>query len=357
MGTFRTHGNHSLVIGVLLLALISGGVACSSSPSIRTDAPAAETAPSGGSFTHYEIEPSGGDDSDGIQRVLDEGSDLRLAPGRYVIESTLELRSGTRIEGYGAVLFMPPFESSSGQALIDASETEDVQIEGLTLRSEHGSNLSYIVGILAEDAKELRLADIRTEQLFFGIRLSDSADVTVDGLRSREDLQTLTVSGVDRGNFSDVDSECLVYGNSHNLYLERDNHNLVFDGVRVAGGGGYSLHLYHISSQTSSDITFRNVVLDDPTQGIVVWGYEDVTFEDVSGSVEEGDGAIMLNTLNGFTLRGFELSGGRSAVAVYNSPSGPVRNVNLLDGVYHQRQLIVNEDNVTNLVIEDVTGG
>jgi len=146
-------------------------------------------------------------DSNAFQAAIDaawSGATVVVPPATYRLDSTVHLKSGVTLAGPGAVLDMPRYDSSDGRVILDASDTSNASVLGLTLRSEHGPDYSNIVGVLARDSSGLSLLDLQTENLKFDIRLKSSSNVNVADWVSRGDVQSLTASGVSRGSFANV---------------------------------------------------------------------------------------------------------------------------------------------------------
>ena len=65
-----------------------------------------------------------------IQAVLDRGGEIKLQPGRYVVEKTLRLRSDTRLDARGAELVMADGPRKRGDFLMQCSDAENVTVTG-----------------------------------------------------------------------------------------------------------------------------------------------------------------------------------------------------------------------------------
>ena len=301
------------------------------------------------------------DDTSAFEAALgaaSPGSTVVVPAATYRIEGTLSLQSGVTLSGAGAVLYMP--DRLSKTALLDVDGTTGVSIIGLTLRSDSATGVLGIAGT-GDGAVNLTIRDLRTENLYTGLKLGcggASSGLNVQNWVGRGDCQSLLIGNVKGGTLTnlDFDGRGTVTGN-HNIYLERGNSDLTFDTLRLAGGNGYSLHLYMDSTLTSDRgkrITFRHVRLDGPTRGVVVERYDDVTLEDVVGETHEGEGPIVLGMLSGFTVDGFDLAG--RDVCIYVSPEhGMVGRVKVLNGVFHQPDLFANGGSVDGLVVDNVT--
>lgn len=302
------------------------------------------------------------DDAPAFQAALDEarpGWTVVAPPATYLIGSTLEVGSAVTLEGRGATLHMPDQSVTSG--LLDVDGTSGVAIVGLTLRADAPE--SGVIGIagVVEGADHLSVRDLRTENLEYGMKLGSSgssAGLSVRNWTARGDSQSLYLGNVTGGVLTGLDLECAAESgaNNHNVYLEKGNADLTFDTLRLAGGGGYSLHLY-MDSTADRDrgrrITFRNVHLDGPTQGVVVERYDGVTFTDLTGSVADGFAFFVMYDTTDVTVEGFDVAGAPHAFLA-DDRDGPVSGVTLRNGIYHQPNLLGDEAAITGLVLENV---
>ncbi len=289
--------------------------------------------------------------------AVSSGGTVFVPAATYRIESTVGLKSGMTLSGAEAVLYMP--DRTRKTALLDVDGTTGVVIVGLTLRSDSATGVLGIAATVS-GATNLTIRDLRTENLYTGVKLGcggASSGLTVQNWVGRGDCQSLLIGNVRGGTLTNLDFDCRATTNNHNIYLERGNTDLTFDTVRLAGGNGYSLHLY-MDSTAASDrgkrISFRHVRLDGPTRGVVVERYDDVTLEDVAGETRDGEAPIVLNMLNGFTVDGFDLAG--RPVCIYVSPDdGTISSVKVLNGVFHQPDLFANGGSVDGLIVDNVS--
>jgi len=297
------------------------------------------------------------DDTSAFEAALgaaSPGSTVVVPAATYRIEGTLSLQSGVTLSGAGAVLYMP--DRSSTTALLDVDGTTGVSIIGLTLRSDTATSVQGIAGT-GDGAVNLTIRDLRTENLYTGLKLGcggASSGLNVQNWVGRGDCQSLLIGNVKGGTLTnlDFDGRGTVTGN-HNIYLERGNSDLTFDTLRLAGGNGYSLHLYMDSTLTSDRgkrITFRHVRLDGPNKGVVVERYDDVAFYDLNGSTVASDAFFVIYTMTNLTVDGFDVAGTPSAFLASNS-NGPISGVTLRNGVYHQPTLLSNGQVVAGLVV------
>jgi hypothetical protein len=303
------------------------------------------------------------DDSAAFQAALDgagAGNAVFVPPATYRIDETLHTRDSVTLSGPGASLYMPAQEDD--ETLLDVDGTAGVGIVGLRLLSDDEVATNVIgIGGVDQGAADLEVRDLRTENLRYGIKLGSSGVTTnlaVENWVGRDDVQSLYLGNVRGGTLTNLDIDCRPATNNHNVYLEEGNTDLVFDTLRLAGGDGYSLHLYKDSTSPSlrgRRISFVHVRLDSPRQGIVVWGYDEVSFKDVTGNVLEGGAAVMLNTLSDLTFDGFDLAGREACFKVYDDAKGSISDVEIRNGVYHQPELIAHEERVDGLVVQNVT--
>ncbi|MCJ7796541.1 MAG: S-layer homology domain-containing protein, partial [Thermoleophilia bacterium] len=308
------------------------------------------------------------DDAAAFQAALSAapaGSTVVVPPATYRIGSTVDLKSGVTLSGPGATLYMPG--QSSTTALLDVDGTTGVQIVGLRLRSDPvttmGRSGSYVIGIcgVSEGASDLTVRDLATENLKYGMKLGSSGAsyrLTVQNWVGRGDTQSLFLGSVKGGTLTNLDFDCRTSSDlDHNIYLESGNTDLVFDTVRLAGGTGYSLHLYMDSTATADRgqrITFRHVRLDSPNQGVVVERYDGVTFEDLTGSTIASDAFFVIYTMTNLSVDGFDVAGTPYAFLADNG-NGSISGVTIRNGVYRQPRLLGGENLVSGLLLENTS--
>ena len=293
------------------------------------------------------------------------GSTVVVPPATYLIEDTVTIADEVMLYGPGATLYMP------GQGhdcmLLDVDGTAGAGIVGLRLRSDavttNGRNGSYVIGIggVSKGASDLTVRDLVTENLKYGMKLGSSGTsyrLMVQNWVGRGDTQSLYLGSVKGGTLTNLDFDCRNSSDlDHNIYLELGNADLVFDTVRLAGGTGYSLHLY-MDSTASADrgqrITFRHVRLDSPNQGVVVERYDGVTFEDLTGSTVASDAFFVIYTMTNLSVDGFDVAGTPYAFLADND-NGPISGVTLRNGVFRQPKLLGNGSAVSGLVVDSMT--
>ncbi len=298
------------------------------------------------------------DDTQAFKAALSaasSGSTVVVPAATYRILGTLDLQSGETLSGPGAVLYMP--DRSSTTALLDVDGTTGVVIIGLTLRSDSATS---VIGIAAtgDGAVNLTIRDLRTENLYTGVKLGcggASSGLNVQNWVGRGDCQSLLMGNVKGGTLTNLDFDARNMTGNHNIYLERGNSDLTFDTVRLAGGNGYSLHLY-MDSTAASDrgkrISFNHVRLDGPNKGVVVERYDNVAFYDLTGSTVASDAFFVIYTMTNLAVDGFDVAGTPNAFLA-STKNGPISGVTIRNGVYHQPTLLNNGQAVSGLVVEN----
>jgi hypothetical protein len=289
------------------------------------------------------------------------GDTVQVPPATYRIQDTLKPPSGVTLAGSGATLHMP--DKGSTDILLDVDGTSGITLSGLSLRSDSVNGGVIGIGAVSEGAQNLTVQNLETRNLYYGMKLGSSGssrNLQVRGWVGRGDSQSLYMGNVRGGSLSNLDFACYTSAswNNHNIYLEKGNQDLAFSDVRLAGGSGYSLHLYHGSSAQSDwgrNISFRRLHLANPVEGVVVERYDGVSFSDLTGSAQDSQAFFVIYTMSNLTVDGFQVAG-TPAAFLASTKNGPITNVTLRDGTYSQPELLKNSGQVTGLVVTGVQG-
>lgn len=291
------------------------------------------------------------------------GGAVLVPPATYRVDSSIKMKNGVALSGYGAILYMPP--KSSDTYLLDVNSTSGVKITGLKLRSDFVSPHSYIHGINAGNtgASDLVVQDIQTENLKAGMKLGTggpSNRLTINNWTCRNDFQCLFLANVKGGTITNLDLSARTDATKleHDIYLERLNSDLIFENIRMSGSVGYALQMYHSSGaeNNSKRMTFRHLRLDSPNQGIVAVGYDDIKFEDLignaTGSILPAGAFFIFKDITNLSVDGFEVAGTSPAFSVYSGATAS--NVSLTNGKFHQAKLIGYETSITSYTASSV---
>ena len=269
-----------------------------------------------------------------IQQAIDSASvvsgTVTIPAGTFVVNSMLNLRSNVSIVG------------TPGQSIISASFSgwmfwgsglQNVSFNGLTFQGP--GSFSSTSAIQLAGPVNCQFTNLVFEDLSFGLKLGsgpESSGLLVDNIVARRCAQPLFVANVSDSTFSNLDIQADALANSldQGIYLERGNHNLTFQNVKVAGGGGYCLQLYTESGE-SDTLTFDGLTLDATTgrYPLVIWGYSNVNFKNVTMINSPGATAPCVRlsgTASNVLFDGFTAQGGTSLAAPYaeETPQGIV---------------------------------
>lgn len=126
-----------------------------------------------------QLMPSGGDDTQAIRDALARSSRVRLGPGVFTISDVVVLGIGQALAGCGphrTTLHMPV---RNGDALVSLSGTN--VLEEVTLAGPRWST-SFIAGVKATTVADLRLRQLRIEEVETGISLTGVERAEISGI-------------------------------------------------------------------------------------------------------------------------------------------------------------------------------
>ncbi len=292
------------------------------------------------------------------------GKTIGVPAGTYKISSTIDVKSGITLIGESSALYMPPKGSST--AILDVGGTNNVSISGIKLISDSTNEYtdSLVVGInSSEGLSDLTITNLRTENLHKGIKIGSgptSYRIFINGWTSVGDDQSLYLANVSNSTFNNLNLNCFTRSfyesgyKNHVIYLERGNDGLTFNNIRVSGGTGQSIHMYHESTVNSKNIAFNHLVLNNPNSGIVVKRYNNVTFSDLVGSISSAVGEqefFVAELADNIKIDGFNVAGG--SAALYSN--GSLTNVTMVNGTYHQSKFVQNQVSIIGFTTYNVT--
>jgi hypothetical protein len=217
-------------------------------------------------------------------------------------------------------------------------------------------------GLLGTGLQGASIQNVRTENAWTGIKLGSgelSSGIELEGFSSQNDVQSLFLANVSDSSFRDLDlsvDSSGSYGRNHAIYLERGNSRLSFHNVRLRGGQGQALHLYHESGAagTGRDILFDGLDIVSASGPIVIYGYERVTIRNarVTGGADRP--IVQLGPeVRDLVIENVEAWGGSSFLGVTDGADG-VQGVTLRNITYHGDELVYNRSKIDGLALENV---
>ncbi|MCL4368171.1 MAG: hypothetical protein M1337_03210, partial [Actinobacteria bacterium] len=298
-------------------------------------------------------------DAPAIQQAIDAaaaaGGTVSIPSGTYLVNSTLNLRSGSSVVGTAGqtVLTMPA--KSSTTFILSGTSLANVTLDGLTLRaSAYTDNVSgvYLVG-----AKNSQARNLRFENLVYGLKLGSGpigSGWVVDNIVARNTRTPLYASHITDSTFSNMDLEGAGTNTlDHAIYLNEQMQRVTFTNLTLTKGAGYALQLYISSGGTSSGLTFTNVTLDASNGRyplVIGGGWSNVTFNGVtmkSARTDQADAKVY--GISNLLMNGISASGGSALI------EGSGDGVTLENGNYDGPR--INASTITNLVVQNVTLG
>jgi hypothetical protein len=301
-----------------------------------------------------QMKADGTGDYEGLEDAaawVRRGATINLAAGAYSVDGPLDLKSGVNVQGGGVdetVLSMAAESSPTG--LLTGQDVQGLAIRDLTITSPAASG--SVFALWFSDYSDVTIERVKVLNCMYALK----ADIRGTGLVVRDFTARacgqIYISNLTGGLFERLDLEMVSdrFTDSalHALYIAANNHNLVFNTVRAAGGSGWTVQLYH-SGSPSTDISFHGLTVEGRVAVVVGDGFSNVSFENVIATATTGDAPVFDISDGPVSVDGFVASGGAALVGGETSKTVTFRN-----GVYSGPRLIVDPANLPNLVLENV---
>jgi hypothetical protein len=258
-----------------------------------------------------------------------EGGSVIIPEGEYTIGASLMLKDGMTIRGEGVgktILTMGA--QSQPTALIGGDGVAGVTISDLILSSP--SPAGNVFGIWISNHSGVYIERVRIQGCAYGLKVDTRGeDLSVRDFMTRGCGQNY-ISNLQRGTFENLDLEAVTERlasdmTSHTLYLASNNHQLHFKNLRVAGGSGWTLHMYCPDQLPSDDISFEGLIVEG-RWAVVAVNFGNVTFTDVNAGASMNDHPVFEFSGGPLDVDGFRASGGSSLVRAYAAQGVSLRN-------------------------------
>lgn len=222
-------------------------------------------------------------------------------------------------------------------------------------------------GLLGSGFSSVSLSNLTIENVRYGMKIgsgSQATGLTATGILARNVNQAIFAANLSNSTFTGLNFTSAIspFGTkNHVIYLERGNHNLTFNNVKLRGGFGQSLHLYswEARSDPSDHITFNGLdIVNDYTSPIIIsGGYDTVIIKNLKATAPSGVPVISFyGDAKNIVIDGFEAWGGSSLLGS-GSPSEHAVNVTIKNGIYHGTKIDGSGGKIDNLTIENVGSG
>lgn len=273
------------------------------------------------------------DDTSAIQKAIDDSSSKGLvltfpkASVYYKVTGTIIIKENTDIMGEEAILFMPPQkEVTTLFYSLPSNIVSNVTISGLIIKSSNeidgsgfykGSKISNVQGIFLRGVSNLLIEHVKMENLYVGLKLGPTDSNEKNDNIMINDLQIISsrtpVLMSFTNNFVMRNSVLDAHGGKdqrlHSLYLDSANKNLLFDTVSFTNSPGGGIHIYngYKERETSSDITFKNCIIENVKVGIYLYsGTSGISIDNIKMSKVEV--AIQINNASDIKIENMNIS-------------------------------------------------
>lgn len=221
----------------------------------------------------------------------------------YLITDHIFLIDNTNISGYGATLYMKPQDQPNSMLYSDDNEyISNISIEGLKFLSSNtkagtgvleNSLTSNIDAVCFYGVKNLKLKDIRMDNMYGGLKLGDNVygainqDIFVDNLSIFSTRIPVYISSTDNLNVANsiLDAEGGFDQRLHCLYINGDTSNFYFSNVLFKNASGGGIHIYKEShrKQPARSMEFTDCSIENCKVGAYIWsGAKDIKVQNTT---------------------------------------------------------------------------
>nr|WP_320025664.1 glycosyl hydrolase family 28-related protein [uncultured Acetobacterium sp.] len=296
------------------------------------------------------------DDTAAIQKAINDASAknvaLTIPASTYVVASQLQIKSNTKISGYGAVLYMAPQQAAVNNILWSdpAAYISNVTIEGLTLKSQNtipgteyyaNSMISNVQGMFFQGISNLTIKDVSMDSMYVGVKMGQSGSqrnqgITVSNLKINNTGMPIQVSGTNDLIMTDSILNANAGGTKwlHAAYIRGDNSNFLFRNVEFnnAPGGGIAVAGNEKFPTPPDHIVFENCRVKNSVVGVHInTGANNVS---ITGLTIEGSGlAFKIADANNLNIKDVNIRGAvpsttdLGAFSIGNSFQSTISNV------------------------------
>jgi hypothetical protein len=225
---------------------------------------------------------------------------------------------------------------------------------GQTVAAKSFTQLDY--GVIWNDGPDnVTLTDLIMDRCTYGLKLGASAvagnqatGLVASNIVAKGGVMGAFLANITGGRFDDWQLQSVSSDpHNHALYLERECHNLLFEGFRgsVSGATGYCINMYASGAFVSDYIGFLDTVLDASAGGLgpltINWPYRLVRFEGAVLKQQLGVArpVIMLGECSDVVIDGFIAEGGNALIGAFGG-TVPAR-ITLRNGTYKGARLPV----------------
>jgi hypothetical protein len=231
-----------------------------------------------------------------------------------------------------------PGPRSDWTPMVYGHNLSNFTLRDLTLRTTV-SWPNYVRALQSDGMQNCTVQRVRVENCDYGFKLgsgNQSSGWLFDDVITRN-VGTLSLQPIDVSNstFRNLDLQNRTdTGEGMPVYIERDNHYLTFENVKLSGGSRNNIQLYNgYDSSPSDHITFRDLVLDRSMTSlkyplVVDYDFSDVTFTNTTiiGNPNSADPCIVWYGGIRIVFDGITASGGAALHGVGPATSSQIKN-------------------------------
>jgi Periplasmic copper-binding protein (NosD) len=301
------------------------------------------------------------DESFDLQAAIDAcygqgGGTVNIPAGTFTFTSQIVLKSGVALQGAGVdqtILVMPA--RSVATNLLVGVNISNAAVRDLTIDGSVSTGLVY--GIHIWNDTNVTVERVKTVNCSNGIKLdTQGTGFTLRDFTSRGDDLPLYVSNHTDSVFQRFD---LADSTSHCMYVAANNHNLVFDDVKIVNPGKWGIQLWYDAGwETPSDnITLSDFDIQGRAALVIGRGYTNVTVSGLKITSTEYE-CVRLYDPHDVLIEDFTCAGGPCMLGTADSAAVPnAERVTLRNGTYSGTVLCEANIKITDLTIENVSTG
>ncbi len=319
-----------------------------------------------------------------INAAASAGKKVYLPAGTYHMIASggtgLSIPSNTTIRGVGETSALQLYDDGTDDrnALLDVAGKSNIAVKNLKLTGTQTNKAASVQLIWASGVQGLAISGVTFDKGEYALRTTTASPwasgILVDGCTTLTGVlnpfylsycTNVTITG---GNFEANRVDCIPSRWPHHFYVAGQVSGLMVSDCTLSGGQHWSICLGDADS-SSTDLTFKNIIMTDITVAIHVSGYNgSLLLDGITGSTtryRESHPWLILYDASGVTLRNFGFTGMASnnnwLVQSNNSSGnllqdGIITNCTLLDHTPPGSEVVSGSAPVYDNVIVSATG-
>jgi hypothetical protein len=264
-----------------------------------------------------------------LQAAIDacpSGGTVNIPAGTFFFDPSVNLKSGVSLKGAGIDQTILNHGAETGPyAFLKGAGISNVTISDMTLTSPGPADNVFAIWIW--NYTNVTVERVKITNCMYWLKAdTGGTGLTLADITVRNCGQGY-ISNLTGGTFTSLDLEVITQkltGDTfHAIYLEGNNHNLIFTNTRAVGGSGWTIQLYE-ETAPSDNITFNGLNVIGLYPVMVDTRFSNITIRNMTATATNAEAVVKVYGTN-VLVDGFTASGG-SQLVLSGSPSVTFRN-------------------------------